>query len=136
MSEMNKDLYRQYVDGFMGRGDEAVADRIVDENVVSHDALPGQPAGREGLKAAFRQLRGAFPDLAPEIKDLVAEGDRVVARFVVTGTHTGDFLGMSPTGKTFTYDEITIVRFENGRIVEHWAEMDSLGMMQQLGALG
>lgn len=136
MSEMNKDLYRQYVDGFMRRGDEAVADRIVDENVVSHDALPGQPVGREGLKAAFRQLRGAFPDLAPELKDLVAEGDRVVARFVVTGTHTGDFLGMPPTGKTFSYDEITIVRFENGRIVEHWAEMDSLGMMQQLGVLG
>ncbi len=136
MSETNKDLFRQYADGFMRGGDEDVAERLVGENVLSHDALPGQEPGREGLKAAFRVLRGAFPDLSPDLQDLVAEGDRVVARFVVTGTHTGDFLGMPPTGKTFAYDEITIVRFEDGRIVEHWAEMDSLGMMQQLGVLG
>lgn len=135
MSETTKDLFRRYVDGFMRGGDEGVADQLVDENVLSHDALPGQGPGREGLKATFRVLRSAFPDLSPDLKDLVAEGDRVVGRFVVTGTHTGEFLGMPSTGKTFTYDEITIVRFENGRIVEHWAEMDSLGMMQQLGAL-
>ncbi|HWV48390.1 MAG TPA: ester cyclase [Microbacterium sp.] len=132
----NAQLFRQYIEGFMQGGDETVAERLVDENVLTHDGLPGQEPGLNGVKQTFRALRTAFPDLAPQLQDLIAEGDKVVARFVVTGTHTGDFLGMPPTGRAFSYDEITIVRFRDGKIVEHWAEMDSLGMMQQLGALG
>ena len=132
----NKQRFLEYVDGFMRRGDESVADRVVDPDVLTHDPMPGQAPGLDGLKATFRLLHAAFPDLDPQPQDVLADEDKVVARFVVTGTHAGDFLGMPPTGRAFSYDEIAIVRFEDEMIVEHWAEMDSLGLMQQLGAMG
>lgn len=131
----NQELYQEYIEEFLQNGDESAADRLVDEHVVTHDGLPGQEPGLAGVKDTFRYLRVAFPDLRAEVKDIIAAEDKVVGRFVVTGTNTGEFMGMPATNKPFTYDEIVIVRFENGKIVEHWAEMDSLGMMQQLGVM-
>lgn len=131
----NKQRYEQYVKDFLQDGDESAADIYIDTNVVTHDGMPGQAPGIEGVKRAFRELRSAFPDMTVETKDIIAENDKVVGRFVVSGTNTGSFMGMAATGNKFTYDEIVIVRFENGKIVEHWAEMDSLGMMQQLGMM-
>lgn len=131
----NRQLYEQYVKEFLQNGDASAADKYIDTNVITHDGMPGQAPGIEGVKQTFRELRSAFPDMAVEVKDIIAEGDKVVGRFVVSGTNTGSFMGMPATGNKFTYDEIVIVRFENGKIVEHWAEMDSLGMMQQLGIM-
>lgn len=131
----NKQLYAQYVKEFLQDGDESAADRYIDANVVTHDGMPGQARGIEGVKQTFRSLRNSFPDLRITVEDIIAEGDKVVGRFVVNGTNTGSFMGMPATGKSFTYDEIVIVRFDNGKIVEHWAEMDALGMMQQLGVM-
>ena len=133
--QTNKQLYKEYVEEFLQKGDESAADRLVDERVVTHDGMPGQASGLNGVKATFHILRTAFPDLKVAMHDLIAEDDKVVGRFVVSGTHTGNFMGIPGTGKLFTYDEIVIVRFDNGKIVEHWAEMDSLGMMQQLGVM-
>jgi len=131
----NKQLYERYVKEFLQDGDESAADKYIDTNVVTHDGMPGQAPGLEGVKQTFQGLRGAFPDMTVEVKAIIAEGDKVVGRFVVSGTNTGSFMGMPATGNKFTYDEIVIVRFENSKIVEHWAEMDSLGMMQQLGIM-
>lgn len=119
----------------MQEGDMSAADEYIDAHVVTHDGMPGQAPGLEGVKQTFQVLRSAFPDMTVSVKDIIAEDTKVVGRFVVSGTHTGSFMGIPATGKTFTYDEIVIVRFENGKIVEHWAEMDSLGMMQQLGIM-
>lgn len=130
----NKAAYRRLWEGFLNRGDESVLERIVAPDVVSHSAIPGQPGGIEGFKGSLAILRGAFPDLHSELRDLIAEGDKVVAYFRVTGTHKGDFLGHSATGAAIAYDEIVIVRFENGRIVEHWAVADVLQMMLSIGA--
>lgn len=127
--------YERYIAEFLQDGDESAAEKYLDVNVVTHDGMPGQAPGLEGVKQTFQGLRQAFPDMTVHIEDMIAEGDKVVGRFVVSGTNTGSFMGMPATGKKFTYDEIVIVRFENGKIVEHWAEMDSLGMMQQLGLL-
>lgn len=131
----NKQRYERYIKEFLQSGNEAAADEYIDANVVTHDGMPGQAPGLEGVKQTFRGLRSAFPDMTVDVKDIVTENDKVVGRFVVSGTNTGSLMGMPATNKAFTYDEIVIVRFENGKIVEHWAEMDSLGMMQQLGTM-
>ena len=131
----NKQRYEQYIKEFLQNGDESAAETYIDTNVVTHDGMPGQAPGLAGVKQTFQELRRAFPDMKVGVKDNIAEGDKVVGRIVVSGTNTGSFMGMPATGKTFTYDEIVIVRFKDGKIVEHWAEMDSLGMMQQLGIM-
>jgi steroid delta-isomerase-like uncharacterized protein len=131
----NKRLYEQYIKEFLQGGDESAADRYIDSKVLTHDGMPGQAPGLEGVKQTFRSLRAAFPDMKVQVEDVIAEGDKVVGRFVVSGTNTGEFMGMPATGKAFTYDEIVIVRFKDGKIIEHWAEMDSMGMMQQLGVM-
>lgn len=131
----NKQRYEQYIKEFLQDGNESAADEYIDVNVVTHDGMPGQAPGLEGVKGTFKVLRSAFPDMKVDVKDIIAADDKVVGRFVVSGTNTGSFMGMPATDKTFTYDEIVIVRFENGKIVEHWAEMDSMGMMQQLGIM-
>lgn len=133
--EYNKQKYQQYVEGFLQKGDETVADLLVAEDVVTHDGMPGQASGLAGVKSTFRILHTAFPDLKADMQDIIAEGDKVVGRFVVSGTHSGSFMGMPATGKSFSYDEIVIVRFKDGKIAEHWAEMDSMGFMQQLGMM-
>jgi len=133
--ESNKQKYQQYVEEFLQKGDESAADLLVSQDVVTHDGMPGQAPGLAGVKDTFRILRTAFPDLKANMQDIIAEGGKVVGRFEVSGTHTGSFMGVPATGKSFNYDEIVIVRFKDGKIVEHWAEMDTMGFMQQLGLM-
>ena len=134
-SEQNKAQYRRFYEEFLSKGDTQVVDEVVDPNVVTHSPFPDQKPGAEGLKEAIMQFREAFPDLHAKAEDILADGDKVVGRFTVTGTHKGEFMGMPPSGKQFTYEEMVIVRFKNGRIVEHWAVMDAMAMMQQLGMI-
>jgi predicted ester cyclase len=132
----NKQLFSEFVERLMNRQDYSAADQLVEPDVVSHNPLPGTPDGAEGLKETFRAFHAAFPDLHVETKDLIAEGDRVAGRFVVTGTHRGEFMQHKPTGKPVRYEEAVIVRCRNGRIVEHWSVADSLPLMQAIGATG
>lgn len=81
----------------------------------------------------FARLHHAFPDLHVTIEDLIEEDDKVVARNTVTGTHQGEYMGLPGTGKSITYNEIFIVRFEDGRIAETWGVVDVLAQMRQLG---
>ena len=130
----NKAAFRRLIERFINHGDESVADRLVTHDVVSHSALPGQPAGIDGFKGSIAAMRRAFPDLHCEIRDLIAERDKVVGFFHVTGTHRGDFMGHPASGAAIEYEEMVIVRFESGRIVEHWAVADVLSMMLSIGA--
>ncbi|HLX55642.1 MAG TPA: ester cyclase, partial [Ktedonobacteraceae bacterium] len=99
--------------------------------------LPGQARSldREAQKQRIAGFHKAIPDLTFAIDDLFAEGDRVVFRITLRGTHQGVFMGAAPTGKQITVTAIDIARLEDGKIVEHWGEMDMLGMMQQLGLI-
>jgi predicted ester cyclase len=133
--DTNKAAYRRFYEEFLSKGNLDIVDEVVDPNVVSHSPFPGQKPGAEGLKQAIARFREAFPDLQATAEDVIAAGDKVVGRFTVTGTHHGEFMDIAPTGKTITYDEIVIVRFKDGRIVEHWAVADALAMMQQLGVI-
>jgi steroid delta-isomerase-like uncharacterized protein len=110
------------------------------EEVVAPDALirtplPIEATGADLLKEVFRRLHRAFPDLHITIEDLIAEGDKVVVRNTITGTHQGEYVGLPPTGRSITYNEIFIVRFAGSRIVETWGVVDVLSQLRQLGAL-
>jgi steroid delta-isomerase-like uncharacterized protein len=85
------------------------------------------------LKEVFGRLHRAFPDLHVTVEDMVEEGDKVVGRNTVTGTHQGEYLGLPPTGKSVTYNEIIIFRFAGGRIAETWGVVDVFSQMKQLG---
>ena len=134
-AEENKRISRRVADEGFSRGNVDIFDELVAEDFVNHDpAVPPElPPGREGLKALARYYRSAFPDTQLTIEDQVAEGDRVVSRYTVRGTHKGDFAGVPATGKQITATGITIDRIEGGKIVESWNEFSQLSLLQQLG---
>lgn len=128
----SKTLYRRYVE-LLWRPEQL--DEVLAPDFVAHDLPPAMPAGREGLKAFRRLVERAFPDLKPTIHDIIAEDNKVAARIGLESTHTGDFLGIEPTGKRLTTELVEIVRIENEKIVERWVIRDRLREFQQLGVL-
>jgi steroid delta-isomerase-like uncharacterized protein len=115
------------IDGF--------SDRLADD-FVEHEELPGLAPTKDGVTAFFRMYIAAFPDLHMVPEDVIASGDKAVARVRVTGTHTGAFMGMPPTGRRIEVQLIDIIRFgDDGRAREHWGVVDQFAMMQQLGAI-
>ena len=132
MSEQNKATARRLYEEVINQGKLETADELLAPDAPSHT---GVPPGPEGLKRHVSMLRAAFPDLHHSIEDVIAEGDKVVVRTTCTGTHVGDFLGIPPTGRRFTQEHIHILRLEQGKVAEHWAQMDKVGMMQQLGVM-
>ena len=134
----NKATLTRFQDA-LSSGDWDLASKTIDD-VVEPDALirtplPIEATGAELLKEVFARLHRAFPDLHVAVEDLIAEGDKVVARNTVTGTHQGEYMGLPPTGKSITYNEIFIVRLADGRIAETWGIVDVLSQMRQLGAI-
>jgi predicted ester cyclase len=130
----NKSIYRAFVEEILNCGRFEVSSQYLDEVVTSHNPFPDQKPGREGFESALRAFREAFPDLHVNASHLVAEGDLVVGRFEVTGTQRGPFMGVAATGNAIHYEEMAIVRFAGGRIVEHWSVADGLAILQQLQA--
>ncbi len=132
----NKELVRRLYATLMAKGDTGTADEILAEEYVDHDVPGPFPGTREGLKRAVLAVRAAFPDAAPELFDVVAEGDLVAVRVEAGGTHTGEpFMGVPPGGTSIRWKEIHIFRCSAGRIVEHRGVFDLLGILQQLGAV-
>jgi steroid delta-isomerase-like uncharacterized protein len=117
----------------INKGNFAVFDEVIDPKGVDHAVPPGLPQTAAGTKQFFMGFRAAFPDLKYKIEDTIAEGDYVVQRVTGTATMKGDFQGMPASGKSATWSEIHIVRFANGKVMEHWANVDQMGMLAQLG---
>jgi predicted ester cyclase len=117
----------------ISKGNLAVLDEVIDPKAVEHAVPPGLPQTVEGTKQFFASFRAAFPDLKYKIEDTIAEGDYVVQRVTGTGTMKGAFQGMAASNKSATWSEIHIVRFANDKVVEHWASVDQMGMLTQLG---
>jgi steroid delta-isomerase-like uncharacterized protein len=135
-TEQNKAVVRQLVEEVFNRGNVASIDAYLAPDFVEREELPpGIPRDREGVKALTAMLHGAFPDFQATIDDIVAEGDRVVVRQTWSGTHQGEFMGVPPTGRRVSFGVIDILRMADGKCVEHWGQMDSMGLMQQLGAV-
>lgn len=132
VDENKKAIKRLYAE-FFGKGDMAVGDELLDEGYVENGPLPA--TNREEFKMLVAGVFQAFPDVVPTVDDMVADGDRVAVRVTARGTHQGEFMGIPPTNKEITWHEMHIYKFADGKVVEHWAEMSMLDMMQQLGAI-
>lgn len=117
------------------QGNLAVVDEVIAADYIEHAAFPGFPPNREGLKAFVSALRTAFPDYHYTIDDEITEGDTMVLRITARATMTGAFMGMPATGKSATWTEMHIARVANGKLAEHWSNIDQLGMLQQLGVI-
>ena len=134
-TEENKAIARRWFEESGNRHNVAIVDELFTPDYVNHalGAAPG--GGREAEKHLIEGMLTAFPDMRFTIEDMVAEGDKVVVRYTIQGTHQGAFMGLPATGKAFTTTAIVILRFENGKIAEEWFQGDDLGMMQQLGVI-
>jgi steroid delta-isomerase-like uncharacterized protein len=135
-TEANKALLHRWLEAFNTRN-LAVVDELCAPNWVWHGAAspPGISPDRVGLKQNWTALWTAFPDAHIVAEDVIAEGDKVVWRPNLRGTHQGDFMGIPPTGKQVSLIGIEIDRIEDDRFVESWISPDNLGFLQQLGAI-
>ncbi|WP_119065274.1 ester cyclase [Aggregatilinea lenta] len=135
-TEQNKALAHRLIEEILNQRNMSVIDEIFSPDFVENEELPpGVPPGREAPRALFGMLHSAFPDFKATIKQIIAEGDKVVLYMTWTGTQEGELLGIPPTGKRVSFDVIDIVGIADGKLVEHWGIMDSAKMMQQLGAV-
>lgn len=130
----NKATYLKFVDEVLNGGNFSVASAYLAPDVKTHHGFPDQEQGIDGFVAALKAFHGAFPDLRANVTHTVAEGDLVVGRFEMSGTHRGSFLGLPGSGRKVHYEEIAMVRMAEGKIAEHWSMADALAIMQQLQA--
>ena len=134
--DANERASTRIIEEIFGGGNYDLADDVGRADAVGHDpALPEPVKGPEGLKEAARGYRAAFPDLELTVENAIAEGDLVTIRWTARGTHKGDLFGIAPTGKQATVTGITIDRYAGGKIAESWTNWDTLGLLQQLGAV-
>ena len=133
----NKAVYRQFIEEVVNRGNFALADELLADEIIEYEVLPeGLPPNGDGIRQLFKLLRHAFPDLRITIEDLLNDGDKVIARVTLRGTHQAEFLGIAATGRRVEYEAIDISRVVDGRIAEHWGIPNYLTLFKQLGILG
>jgi steroid delta-isomerase-like uncharacterized protein len=134
-SAENKALVRLAYDELLEQGKFDNIGNLVHEEFVDHSNPPGWATDREGLRQLCEYFRSAFPDIKVVFDDVVCEGDTVMHRQTMRGTHLGEFFGIPATGKQVTYRGSHLWRILDGRLVEHQANNDDLGLMQQLGVI-
>jgi predicted ester cyclase len=118
------------------KGNMDVIDEFVDANYVGYDPSNPEPLrGPQAVKGFVQQYLGAFSDARITVEDQIAEGDMVATRWTGRGTHDGELMGIGPTQKEATVSGITMSRLQNGKVIEEWTNWDTLGMLQQLGAV-
>ena len=134
MSEENKVLNRRIFEAIGNKNLDAL-DELIAADTVDHVLPPELPPGLDGQKAFIGMFISAFPDIKMTVEDEIAEGDKVVTRWTAAGTHTGELMGIPATGKQVTMKGVDINRFSGGKNVEHWGQLDQMGLMQQLGVI-
>jgi steroid delta-isomerase-like uncharacterized protein len=134
-TERNKAVVQRFIEEVQNQKDWAVFDELNAPDFVNLSAPPGMPADLAGGKMFLAAFINAFPDSHVTIDDMIAEGDRVATKKTMTGTHTGEFNGIAPTGKRLEIQFVDILRLRDGQIIEHWLSMDQLSFMQQLGVI-
>ena len=133
MSEANKAVARRYNAEIVNQGNLALIDELFSADSIYRGPNFPELRGREARKQYFASLRSAVPDLHVTLDELIAEGDKVVLRWSLTGTHRGEFQGIASTGKKVSISGISILCLTSGMITDEFQEWDSLGYMQQLG---
>ena len=136
MTDANKKISRSIIEEMFNKGRLEIADELLAPNAVLHDpALPEPIRGAEGFKENVAHYRAAFPDIHMVVDDQCADDSNVCTRWTATGTHEGELMGINPTGRQATVTGMTMDRIEDGRIVESWTNWDTLGLLQQIGAI-
>jgi steroid delta-isomerase-like uncharacterized protein len=131
-----KAIARRIVEEAWSKGNLGIVDEVVSPSYVDHDpSAPAPVRGLDGAKEQVKLYRTAFPDLTFTIDDMMVDGEKVLTRWTARGTHKGSLMGIPPTGKQATVTGMTIDRFSGGKIVEGWANWDTLGLLQQLGVI-
>jgi steroid delta-isomerase-like uncharacterized protein len=134
-TERNKAVVRRFIDEVQNQKNWDTFDELNAPDFVNLSAPPGVPSDRAGGKMYLGAFLNAFPDCHFTIEEMIAEGDFVATKKTFSGTHTAEFNGIPPTGKSVSITFVDILRLRDGRIVEHWLSMDQLSFMQQLGVL-
>jgi steroid delta-isomerase-like uncharacterized protein len=129
MAAANKDLVRRFYKEVYGGWNMALVDAVVSPRFVSHDWPEGGPTGPQAFRDYYSALRSAVPDARYVVDDLIAEGDRVVVRWRMLGTHERAFGDIPPTGRAITLKGIAVYRLEDGKLVERWVVSDVHGML-------
>ena len=133
----HKATFWRFHDAFANGGDAEFISKMIDDiaepGVTNH--TPVEATGAQVLKELFARIHRVFPDLKVTVEDMIEEGDKVAGQNTLTGTHHGEYMGLPPTGKIITYNEIIIFRFVNGRIAETWGVVDVFSQMKQLGMI-
>jgi steroid delta-isomerase-like uncharacterized protein len=129
-------LRQRYHDiiGAVGAADSDALDHLIAEDIVDHNAVPGQAAGRAGIKYWVTMMHDAFADLTGVVEDTVLEGDKIAARVTWRGTHRGDFVGIPGTGAPVHMQSVQILKFTDGLASEWWGTADVFGVLRQVGA--
>lgn len=134
-TEELKSIARRYIEEVWNQGNLSLIDELFTPDYINHSPSIGQTAGPDGLKQLIASFRTAAPDLHVTVDDMLAEDDRVMTRWTAKGTHLGVLMGVPPTGNVVLVTSTVIDRVVDGRIVEHWASRDDLGLFQQLGLI-
>jgi predicted ester cyclase len=135
ISQDLKAIARRTLEEIVPCGDVAALAEVIDPNFVDHDGPPGAPPGLDGMAWSMRALQAAFSDRRWEIHQVIAEGETVVLSCTFHGRHTGQFMGLAPTSRSVAFRQVHIVRFQDGKGIEHWAVPDDLDLARQLGPL-
>ncbi len=114
-------------------GNLQVMHDLVASGCVDHDPAPGQAPGPEGYIEFFSMMRTAFPDFHLDVEQLVADDENVAFAYTATGTHSGEFMGIAPTGRSVKFRGLQISKFKDGKMVQRWGSSDELGLLKQLG---
>ena len=134
-TEENKTNASRVFEEVFNKGNLSVVNELIATDYVGHASGMPDFNGPEGFMQFAMMYRTAFPDLNMTMEDTVAEGDKVVNRWTARGTHKGDLMGISATGKQVTTSGTVISRYVGGKQVEAWVNMDQLGMLQQIGVI-
>ncbi len=133
--EENKAIARGYFEAFADKDLAWIDDHIAPDFVRHDPGLPFEVRGPEGVRELNSVFLTAFPDLRLDVEDVIGEGDKVLVRLTIRGTHQGELMEIPPTGKEVEVGVLDLFRIVDARLVEHWAAIDNLGMMQQLGVI-
>jgi predicted ester cyclase len=129
----NKALLRRFYREVYVDWDMVLVNEVLSPRFTSHD-WPESSTGPRAFREYYARIRIAVPDARYEVDDLIAEGDRVVVRWTMRGTHEGEFGGIAPTGRPIALQGIAIYRVDGGRLMERWVVSDLHGLLQEIGA--
>jgi predicted ester cyclase len=132
IAQHNKSRQQAFVQSLQRDGELDRVGEFVHPGVIDHSLPPGMPEGIEGVRAILGAIRAGFPDHDATVIQMVSEDDLVATHKTFTGTHEGEFFGLAPTGRRAMIRVMDFVRYEDGKIAEHWNVVDMAGLMAQL----